>query len=180
MRGLLDGRLDVPMSIGELLPGVYQEDDFTMRWCAGLDRVLVPVFATLDCLESYIDPALTPSDFLEWLSGWVGIALDEHWSLDRRRAVVGNALELFRLRGTLAGLVRHVELATGGQVSIADSGGVSISPVPGGELPGEPVPRLAVRVVVPDPETVDEQALDQLITAAKPAHVIHQVEVIAG
>ena len=180
MRGLLVRGPGVPVSLGELLPGVYQEDDFSMRWCSGLDEMLVPVFATLDCLECYVDPALAPADFLEWLSGWVGIALDERWPMDRRRAVVANALELFRLRGTLAGLMRHVELATGGRVSVADSGGVAVSPVPGGELPGEAVPRLAVRVTVADPSALDEQALDQLVATAKPAHVIHRVEVIAG
>ena len=40
----------VPQSIGEMLPGVYQDDLFTMEWCAGLDEVIAPVFATLDCL----------------------------------------------------------------------------------------------------------------------------------
>jgi phage tail-like protein len=179
MRGLLSPPAEVPVSIGELLPGVYQEDEFAMRWCAGLDGVLAPVFATLDCLDCYIDPLLAPADFLEWLSGWVGMALDERWPVARRRAVVAHAVELFRARGTVAGLIQHVELATAGRVSVADSGGVAVSVVPGGELPGETVPRMAVRVAVEDPSAVDEQALDILVRAAKPAHVIHRVEVVA-
>lgn len=178
-RGLMPGA-EVPRSIGELLPGVYQEDHFTMRWCEGLDEVLAPIFATLDCLEAYIDPALAPSDFLHWLGDWVGISLDENWPLDRRRAAVAAAIELFQLRGTVTGLRRYIEILTGGRVAITDSGGVVTSPVPGGELPGQPVPRLAVRVTVPDPGTLDESVLNRIVAGAKPAHVVHKVEVVAG
>lgn len=178
-RGAMPGAA-VPRSIGELLPGVYQEDHFTMRWCEGLDDVLAPIFATLDCLEVYVDPVLAPSDFLDWLGDWVGIALDENWPLDRRRAAVAAAIELFQLRGTVTGLTRYVEILTGGRVSITDSGGVATSPVPGGSLPGQPVPRLAVRVTVPEGTALDESAVDRIVAGAKPAHVVHRVEVVTG
>jgi phage tail-like protein len=178
-RGLMPGA-EVPISLGEMLPGVYQEDLFTMEWCKGLDENLAPVFATLDCLPFYIDPVMAPSDFLDWLGSWVGMVLDENWPLARRRAAIAHAMELFRLRGTLTGLARHVEIFTGGQVSIADSGGVATNSTPGGTLPGEPVPRLAVRVVVDDPSSVNEAALDRIVAGAKPAHVVHRVEVVAG
>lgn len=178
-RGLMPG-IAVPRSIGELLPGVYQEDHFTMEWCRGLDENLAPVFASLDCLPFYVDPVLAPIDFLDWLGQWVGMVLDENWPLARRRAAVAAAMELFQLRGTVTGLIRHVEIFTGGEVSIADSGGVATNSTPGGRLPGEPVPRLAVRVVVDDPSTVNEAALDRIVAGAKPAHVVHRVEVVAG
>jgi phage tail-like protein len=178
-RGLMPG-VQVPQSIGEMLPGVYQDDLFTMEWCAGLDEVIAPVITTLDCLSAYIDPVLAPSDFLDWLGGWVGMILDENWPVERRRGAIAAAMELFQLRGTLTGLARHVEIFTGGQVSIADSGGVATSGVPGGTLPGESVPRLAVRVVVDDPEAVNEATLDRIVASAKPAHVVHRVEVVAG
>jgi len=178
-RGLMPG-VAVPQSIGEMLPGVYQEDLFTMEWCAGLDEVIAPVGATLDCLAAYIDPELAPTDFLDWLGSWVGMVLDENWPVERRRSAIANAMELFQLRGTLTGLARHVEIFTGGEVSIADSGGVATSGVPGGTLPGESVPRLAVRVVVDDPQAVNEATLDRIVASAKPAHVVHRVEVVAG
>ncbi|MGH9244054.1 MAG: phage tail protein [Acidimicrobiales bacterium] len=178
MRGAIDG-LVMPYPIGEQLPAVYQEDPFAMRFTAGFDDVLAPVVATLDCLEAYIDPWLTPEDFLDWLAGWVGMVLDETWPLDRRRAVTAHAVELFRLRGTPAGLKEFVELFTGGEVQINETGGTNWSPTPGGELPGEPSPRLSVRVWVDDPESVSESALDALVTASKPAHVLHRVEVRA-
>ena len=45
---------------------------FARGLCAGLDEVLAPCPVTLDCLEAYFDPRLTPPDFLEWLAAWVG------------------------------------------------------------------------------------------------------------
>ena len=166
-----------PYPIGEQLPAVYQEDPFSMRFTAGLDDVLTPIFVTLDSLESYVDPALTAEDFLEWLAGWVGMSLDENWPLDRRRAVTGHAVELFRKRGTMAGLTEFVSLFTGGDVQVNETGATEWSATPGGTVPGEPSPRLSVRVWVDDPSSISEKALDALVTAAKPAHVMHRVEV---
>jgi phage tail-like protein len=175
-RGAIEG-LRVPYTVGELMPAVYQEDPFAMRLTAGFDEVLAPVLSTLDCLEAYVDPWLTPEDFLDWLAGWVGVVLDENWPLDRRRAVVAHATSLFRNRGTVAGLREIVELFTAGEVQINETGGTAWSSTPGGELPGEPTPRLSVRVWVDDPDSISEKTLDALVTASKPAHVVHRVEV---
>ena len=175
-RGSVAG-LPSPVPIGSTLPAVFQEDPFAMRFTAGFDDVLAPVFATLDCLDAYIDPLTAPEDFLDWLAGWVGLILDETWPIDRRRAVIAHSVELYRMRGTMAGLAAHVAIFTGGDVDVVDTGGVAYSAMPGGQLPGEEVPRMAVRVTVDDPTTVDEHTLDALVVAAKPAHVIHGVEV---
>jgi phage tail-like protein len=164
-----------PYPIGTLLPAVYQEDPFAMRFTAGFDDVLAPIISTLDCLAAYVDPMLCPSDFLEWLAGWVGVTLDENCSVDRQRAVVADAAELYRQRG--AGLRAQLELLTGGRVDVADNGGVAFSTTPGAALPGEDTPRLAVRVCLPEPTAV-ESSLDSVITACKPAHVVHQLEVV--
>ena len=75
-----------------------------------------PSGPTLDNFGAYLDPALTPDDFLDWLGGWVGVALDETWPIERRRAFVAQAADLYRLRGTRAGLAAHVQIFTGGEV----------------------------------------------------------------
>lgn len=167
-----------PHPLAELLPAVFREDPFTRDLVGGLDQVLAPVFLTLDCLSAYLDPHLAPEDFLEWLAGWVGVELDETWPLGRRRALVWRAAEVLGLRGTVEGLTAYVEIFTGGTVQISESGGVAWSPHTGGSLPGEPYPRMAVRVIVDDPSTVSVRALDRLVAAAKPGHVVHQVEVV--
>jgi phage tail-like protein len=176
MRGMVADLVSASPLI-EMLPAVYQEDPFTDRFVAGFDDVLAPVLATLDCLVSYFDPLLAPADFLSWLAGWVGISLEEGWPLARRRAVVATAVEMYRMRGTVAGLRANLEVLTGGQVEIADSGAVAWSRSPSAEMPGSPAPRLAVRIRVPDPSTVPMDLVDSTVAAAKPAHVVHRAEV---
>lgn len=174
-RGAVDG-LGVPYTLGALLPGVLQEDQFAMRFTAAFDDVLAPVISTLDCLEAYVDPFLTPPDFLEWLATWVGALVDENAPLERRRALVAGAVDLHRRRGTVAGLKAHLEVLTGGRVEINDSGGTLASVTPGAELPGQAAPRLAVRVTGAAWD-VPRQLVDSAVAHGKPAHVAHVVEV---
>ena len=176
MRGTLEG-LRMPYPLETLLPSVLQEDPFTRRFIAGLDDVLSCVISTLDCLEAYVNPLLAPADFLEWLSSWFSEVLDENWPPQRRRRFVAQAVETFRTRGTLAGLRAELELSSGGQVEITESGGVAWSLRPGAELPGEALPRLVVRIVVDGVSATNHAALDALINTAKPAHVAHSLEV---
>ncbi|MET7390772.1 phage tail protein I [Streptomyces sp. NPDC005529] len=179
MRGIIPG-LATPHPLGSLLPAVYQEDPFAMRWVAGLDDVLAPVISTLDCLDAYFDPHYAPSDFLEWLASWVGITINSDWPADRARRALARAVQLHRTRGTVAGLRDYVEVLTGGTVEIADNGGAAWSTSPDTPLPGEDTPRLAIRLSVPSHESVNIAVLEDLITAAKPAHVMHRLEVIAA
>lgn len=180
----------VAVPLGSLLPSVYQtEDEFLMRFTAGLDEVLAPVVSTVDCLAAYVDPMLAPADFLDWLGNWVGLEVafgddgpDDGFGdlggLARIRRAVAQAVPLYRLRGTPAGLRAHLELVTGGRVEIADSGGVAVSDTPDSPLPGEDTPRLAVRVSGAAPGL--EPVVQAVVRASKPAHVVHAVEVVGS
>lgn len=164
---------------GAMLPAIYQEDEFSMRFVGGFDDVLAPIMLTLDCLIDYFDPAVAPTDFLDWLAGWVGIEIDEGWATERRRAAVATAVEMYRMRGTINGLRANLEVLSGGTVEITDSGGVSWSARPMGDLPGQDSPRLAVRVSLPEEATERiTKAIDAIVGTAKPAHVVHRVEVV--
>lgn len=179
MRGTVDGLANPhPMAAG--LPSMFLEDDFTLRFISGLDEVLAPILHALDNVPAYLDPSLAPPDFVAWLAGWMGLALDENWELGQRRALVAQALDLYRWRGTRRGLTEHVSLYCGVEPEIEDSGGVAWAAAPGGDLPGEGDPTMVVRVRVADPGELDEARLDRLVVAAKPAHVSHRVEVVAS
>src|SRR5262245_65440136 len=145
MRGMVAGMANASPFIA-MLPAVYQEDPFTERFTAGVDDVLAPILSTLDCLVDYFDPYLAPEDFLAGIAGWVGVELAEGWETERRRAVVATAVEMYRMRGTVAGLRANLQVLTGGRVEIADSGAAGWSKSPGAALPGEASPRLAVRI----------------------------------
>jgi phage tail-like protein len=177
MRGLVRD-LASPHPLGTALPAIYQEDDFGQRFLRALDDVLAPVFSTIDNYDAYLDPRLAPDDFVTLLGTWVGAQLDDRWDPDRRRAVVASAVEAYRLRGTAASLAAQVEIHTGGTVEIVENGATGWSIDPGGELPGSPEPAMVVRISVADPRLVDLPRIDALVTAAKPAHVAHRIEVV--
>jgi phage tail-like protein len=107
------------------LPAIYAEDpvggDFTDRLLAIFDSERDEAGRRIGHIAARFDPRATPAspvgdftpDFLDWLAGWLGLALQHNWSVARRRRLVANAYRLYRLRGTLAGLKLHIELFTG-------------------------------------------------------------------
>jgi phage tail-like protein len=178
MRGTVPG-LPAPYRIADLLPSVYQElDPFVLRFTAGLDDVLAPILATLDNLDAYVDPMLAPEDFLDWLADWVGAVLDENAPLPLRRVAVARAAALHRTRGTVAGLRTSLELLTGARVEVADSGGASWSSAPSAGPSGESDAWVAIRISLPAGSAVSDRVIESAVTAAKPAHVQHSVEVV--
>ena len=179
MRGVVPG-LASPHPLGPTLPGLYQDDPLAQRLVGAFDEVAAPVFASLDGFDAWLDPLVAPEDVLDWLAGWVGVALDQTWPIERRRAFVASAVELFRLRGTATGLAAHVAIFTGGEVEVVESGAAGWSAKADSGVPGSATPDLVVRVKVRNPAAVDTARLDALVAAAKPAHVPHRVEVSKG
>jgi phage tail-like protein len=178
-----------PHPLADTLPGVYRDawldeyrrtarESFGTRFLAAFDDVLAPVIATLDNLDAYLDADTTPEDFLAWLGEWVAATVDAGWPEDRRRAFVAQAAELYRRRGTAAGLRDHVQIYTGGVVEVVENGGSSFSLKPDGKLPGSPEPVVVVRVTVDKPEKIDRTRLDAMVKSSKPAHVVDRVEVL--
>jgi phage tail-like protein len=177
-------RLHVPdmasaKPMGPTLPGLYQDHDFTQRFISAFDEMLAPVISTIDNFHAYLDPALTPDDFLDWLAGWVGVLLDETWPIERRRAFVAIASQLYKTRGTAAGLEAQVRLFTSGDVEVVESGGSAWSPTADAEPPGTADFSLTVKVKPPAKAKVEVARLNALVAAAKPAHVTHTVEIVA-
>lgn len=180
MRGAVPD-LPTPHPLGLALPAMYSEDEFVQRFVSGLDDVLAPVLLTLDCMEAYLDPALAPADFVDWLAGWVAVPADEGQPLDLRRDLVRRAADLHRWRGTARGLAAEVALLTGGDVEVTDTGGVYTSTTPE-SVPTVPVDGPAVRITirVADPSTVDERRLRTAVEASVPAHVVPTIDVVAA
>jgi phage tail-like protein len=176
MRGHVPG-LASPHEYGPSLPSLYLQDDFAQRFTSAFDEVAAPIHTSLDNLDAYFDPWLAPDDFVDWLSEWVGAITDGTWDSERRRASVAYAAELYRLRGTSRGLAAQIELVTGGSVEIVENGASAWTLNPNEAMPGTAQPSLVVRVTVADPASLDMGRLDRLVSAAKPAHVPHTIEV---
>ncbi|WP_063794116.1 phage tail protein [Streptomyces graminilatus] len=163
--------LDSPLPFGDRLPLLYSDDDFARRMVAAFDEVLAPVLSCLDCLPAYFDPFLAPEDFVDWLGGWLAADLPRGLPAARRRELVAGAVGRHGLRGTARGLAEQIRLVFGVEAVIADSGGTTWSPTPGGtfEEPNPPIP--TVVVWTNDPTTVPEWKLRALVDAYRPAHV---------
>jgi len=174
VRGLVEDLASTRPLIGTL-PGIYQEDELTGLLTGVFDDALAPVLSTLDNLPAYLDPALTPDDFVDWLAGWVGILPDETWPIERRRALVALAVQLYRRRGTAAGLAMHVRLLGAADVDVTDSGGASWSRKPGSKPPGTGANSVKVTVTQPKKGQLDQAKIDELVASSKPAHVVHEV-----
>jgi phage tail-like protein len=177
MRGAVPG-LASPYPLIDQMPAVFGDDPMTVRWTAAFDDVFASFINTIDCIHAYIDPRLAPEDFVRWLAGWFGVLLDESWPIEAQRAVIAEAVDLFRMRGTMAGLRRHLEVVVDGEVAIGESGGVSWSQRPRPEPPKNVQHWVTVRVRAADPDRTSEEAVGAVIRASKPVHVAHHLEVV--
>ncbi|MFI2458149.1 phage tail protein [Streptomyces sp. NPDC019539] len=176
MRAAVNG-LCSPYSLADLLPSVYQEDPFTIRFTAGWDDVIAPVISTLDCLAAYLDPKLAPEDILEWLADRIGAPLDEKWSLERKRHATARALTGHRAHGTAAEVRKRIALATDGEVELFESGGVYTSRAPGVPFPDHSPSTVLVRVTVRQNDAVGLAAVDAVMQQCMPAHIPYRTEV---
>jgi phage tail-like protein len=170
--------LPSPHPLGDRLPSMYLEDSLVQRMTTAFDEVLAPIFSSLDNLEAYVDPELAPEDFLLWLGDWVGLALDESWPVERRRAVLSAAAGLYRVRGTSRGLEAYLEILLGTTVEIEETGGTAYSTGSDIDPPGSPNFAMVVRIHTSDPSRLDMTRLEALVTTSKPAHVVHRIEVV--
>jgi phage tail-like protein len=186
-RGTIDG-LASPHPLATALPALYLEQEIDRRsgdlvpsmaerFTTAFDELLAPVFSCLDNFHAYLDPELAPPDFLVWLAGWIGVDLDETWPSARQRDHVLRAVELYRRRGTARGLVDAVSVYTGGEAEVVDSGGIAWSTSPETPLPGTDDARATVRLRVDDPDALDPARVEAILAAAKPAHVVAELEV---
>jgi phage tail-like protein len=107
-------RIEFPrISLRRYLPAVFGEDptgaDFTDRFLSLFDTTLRTIESQVDNQAALLDPMATPAepgnkDFLNWLAGWMGLTLDRHWPLEKRRLLLKRAAAHFSKRGTRAGL----------------------------------------------------------------------------
>jgi phage tail-like protein len=157
------------------LPGLYRDDDFTMRLVGALEQVLDPVVSLLDTLPAHFDPELAPLDTLALATGWLGLRHNEAQPASQLRELVSRAAELGRLRGTHAGVELALKLNFPDlALRIEDGGRVRWST--GDGLP-DPEPPAFV-VYCDSPISQDEASMIvRVIEAVKPAHVAFRLRV---
>jgi len=117
-----------PSSYLDYLPAIFREDPFTGQFLLAFEAVLSGVGGqpgletTINSIATYFDPmAVTDTEFLPWLAGWVALSLRADWDEATRRGFIAKIVPLYRLRGTPAGLQQMLTQYTGEPVQIFDT-----------------------------------------------------------
>ena len=97
----------------EILGGASEEGT-SERLLDGIQRYFDPGPDDLPAQGKVADYSRAPPEFLAWLAGWVALALRDDWTDDHKRKFIAKAAELYRLRGTKAGVIQFVQTYTGG------------------------------------------------------------------
>jgi len=194
----------------DLLPTAYRRDPeaatFLDRFLALFEHILTGVEDRAVAFSRELDPDAAPLDVINWLAALVDLAFDPSWPLERRRALVGEAIALYRVRGTIAGIQRYVEIYTGSRPVIIEGWlerpaqpsflgragsilgcglpilGASGSPasLPDDQLWARFAHRFTIYAYVNDAcdAEITLRAVDRIVEVNKPAHTVHRTEAV--
>ncbi len=101
----------------DLLPAAFRRDpqasSFLEHFLALFEHVFTGIEDRYEQFSRDIDPDAAPLDVINWLAALIDLSFDPSWPLEKRRALVVNAISLYEMRGTPEGIARYVEIYTG-------------------------------------------------------------------
>ena len=127
------------MSLLDYLPAIYQDptdgDDsakgplFLSDFLLPFERIMLSAQSgaahasladEVARIDRLFDPESTPELFLNWLAGWLALALRSDLSESRQRQLLSNIAPLYRIRGTRRYLEEILKLYVDALVSVTD------------------------------------------------------------
>jgi phage tail-like protein len=192
----------------DLLPRVYRRDPqsafFLEHFLALFEHVFTSIENRYELFTRQLNPAAAPLDVLNWLACLIDLSFDPSWPVERRRALVREAMELYATRGTPRGLARFLEIYTGHRPVIIEAflerplqppflgqpglflGSTTHLGPPTKESAAEELflsrwaHRFTVLVFIDDPcdEAVTLAVVDRIVRVNKPAHTVHALRMI--
>lgn len=98
--------------IGQYLPDQYDavSSDALDGFLMAFETFFEGVEADIDGLTEYLDPTAAPSEALSWLESWFAVEGTEDWPESARRELLARAPDLYRKRGTEAGVRAMIDL----------------------------------------------------------------------
>jgi phage tail-like protein len=194
----------------DLLPAAYRRDPaaatFLDHFLALFEHIFTGTEDAYVRFSHELNLDAAPLEVIDWLGALVDLAFDPSWPVQRRRALVGEAISLYRTRGTIAGIERYVEIYTGRRPEIVEAwlerpSSPSILGRPGAHLGGglALLDSSAAGVMLPDDQlwaryahrftiyvyiddrcdtTVALRAVDRILEVNKPAHTVHTSQAV--
>ncbi len=80
----------------------------------GFDKILNEIYRV------FIPTDQHDEEFLAWLAKWVDLELDQDWKPPQRQEYISTAMDLYRKRGTVAGLKKYLQIYTGMEPEIRE------------------------------------------------------------
>jgi phage tail-like protein len=156
------------------LPAIFRQDPFAGQFLLAFETVLSgtgsqPGLETaIGTIADYFDPATTDTSFLPWLAGWVSLTLRADWDEKTQRGFIAQIVPMYRLRGTLPGLLQMLTLYTGEPVQVYDAFD---------DLPYFFEVRLTLSVADPVLLQTTQQIARAIIDQEKPAHTFYALQI---
>jgi phage tail-like protein len=108
----------------QYLPALYQEDEQSRVFLDRFLRIFQTTFdgfdRTIDNMWMLFDPKSVPDAWYYWLASWIAFPINPLWTDQERRAALGAAGQLYRQRGTPAGIQQLVKQYSGVDVRLIE------------------------------------------------------------
>jgi phage tail-like protein len=180
---IIKNEVFTPSRLLDFLPASYRDDPLMGRFLLIFESILNPIENTVDNMDLYFDPRLTPEGLLPWLASWVDLALDSSWPLERRRELVQNAADLYRWRGTRHGLSEYLRIYTGVVPEILEyvpgmildeKTQLGVNTVLGSSGTGH---HFTVIIEISEARNIDSKVVRQIVESQKPAYTVYTLEI---
>lgn len=107
------------------LPVGMLDGDFFVRFISIFQEVGTSLLEDADNIDNIADLTVAPDAMVRWLGSWIGVeSIDPSLPDELQRRIVASAAQTLTWRGTVSGLRRFLELASGGPATVTDGGGV--------------------------------------------------------
>jgi len=149
------------------LPMGMLDDDMFVRFVSIFQDVATSLLEGADNVPNLVDTTVAPVPALSWLASWIGVTwIEPSLPGEVQRRLVRECGRALEWRGTRRGLEGMLQAVTGGEVIVADNGGVRRG-TEGSAVAPDPV----VHIEVQSTGWMSEDDFVVLVTDEVPANV---------
>lgn len=171
------------------LPAILHQGSFMGRFLLAFEAVLsgnvkepdgyaeelpLGLEAVLDDIASYFTPEEAPEGFLPWLSQWVARSISDDWSVETTRAMLSQAVALYKTRGTRQGIQDVLNVCLGTSSSLS---GATVTEVNDDARPHYFEVTLVVTERNPSELAKKARQVRAIVDQEKPAHTYYSLTI---